>query len=255
VSEAIVGHELRAVGLPLTPSCNGPDFLIEQDGRRTWVEVMCPEPTGIPTQWLQPKMGEAGKVPHEAILLRWTAAIKEKSEKLLGNPKKKIRGYLSDGIVGEADSYVIAINGRLLRGPAFASVTGVSQWPYAVEATLAVGPYAVKINRETLEQTGGGHTHRDRLPKPKGEAVPADTFFDSRFQHISAILAVDLDGSYVIGNVKPMEVVHNPGAKNPVAPGILPAFREYVAVEHDDVSYDLCRLEGRLARDEVGRHV
>jgi type I restriction enzyme S subunit len=247
VSEALIGHELRNVGLTLRPSRNSPDFLIEDGGRRIWVEVICPEPANIPERWLRPVPLEAGKVPHEAILLRWTAAIKEKAEKLLGNPERGVRGYLADGVVAESDSYVIAINGRLLRGPHFASITGISQWPYAVEATFAVGPYAVQINPETLEQTGGGHTIRDRIPKPRGKDVPADTFFDPTFRHVSAILAADLDGSAVIGNARPMAVIHNPRARNPVAPGLLPAEWDYVAEEVDSTSYNLHRRAGRLS--------
>jgi hypothetical protein len=74
-------------------------------------------------EWLQSKLDEVITLPHEAILLRWTAAIKEKAEKLLGNADKGIAGYIDKGVVGAEDSYVVAINGRLLRGQScFASI-------------------------------------------------------------------------------------------------------------------------------------
>ncbi len=55
----------------------------------------------------------------EAMLLRWTAAIKEKAEKLLGNSGAK--GYIQKGIAGPNDIYVVAVNARLLRGPHYLS--------------------------------------------------------------------------------------------------------------------------------------
>ena len=78
-----------------------------------------PMPTGLSQDWLNPVPGEGGFVPHEAILLRWTAAIKEKAEKLLGNEKTGARGYLAKKVVGEGDAYVIAVNARMLRGGVF----------------------------------------------------------------------------------------------------------------------------------------
>jgi hypothetical protein len=54
-------------------------------------------------------------LPHEAILLRGTTSIKDKFEKLLGNMDKGIKGYIDKGIVGAEDSYVVAVNRRLLR--------------------------------------------------------------------------------------------------------------------------------------------
>jgi hypothetical protein len=89
--------------------------------------------------------------PHEPLLLRWTAAIKEKAEKLLGNAAGA-KGYLDKGIVATDDTYVIAVNGRLLRGPHFATINGISQFPFAVEAAFAVGPIAVVINLDTGER-------------------------------------------------------------------------------------------------------
>jgi hypothetical protein len=64
----------------LRPSRNCPDLLVHHGGRNIWIEVICPEPVGIPMEWLQSKLDEVITLPHEAILLRWTAAIKEKAE-------------------------------------------------------------------------------------------------------------------------------------------------------------------------------
>jgi hypothetical protein len=70
LSEALLAHEFLEVGLYLCPSRGGPDFLIQHEGRKIWIEVICPEPAGIPTEWLQSKLDKATTLPHEAILLR-----------------------------------------------------------------------------------------------------------------------------------------------------------------------------------------
>jgi hypothetical protein len=131
LSEALLAHECLKIGLDLRPSRGGPDLLIDREGRNIWIEVICPEPAGIPVDWLQSRLGEVTTLPHEAILLRWTAAIKEKGEKLLGNAEKGVTGYIDKGVVGAEDSYVIAVNGRLLRDnishPSPASANGLSR--------------------------------------------------------------------------------------------------------------------------------
>jgi type I restriction enzyme S subunit len=131
LSEILLGHELLEAGLLLTPAHEGPDFRIPYQDRNIWIEVICPRPEGIPPEWLMGYSGKAISMPHEAMLLRWTAAIKEKAEKLLGNSVSGAKGYIQKGIVGPNDIYVVAINARLLRSPnfPFASVTGISQLP------------------------------------------------------------------------------------------------------------------------------
>jgi type I restriction enzyme S subunit len=250
LSESLLAHECVEVGLTLQPSRDGPDFLVLHDGRKIWIEVICPEPTGIPQEWIERSTGEVRVVtfPHEAVLLRWTAAIKEKAEKLLGNPSTRRTGYIEKGVVGPDDAYVIAVNGPRLRHPAFASITGISQYPSAVEAVFALGPYAVQFDTRTFKTTGSGHQHRPVIKKPKGQPVPADTFFDKRFERISAILAADIDDTSVIGNAKPMALIHNPNATVPVAPGLLPGEWDFVASPNGPDEYLLERRSGRLSR-------
>lgn len=248
LSEALLGNELLAVGLTIRSLPQGPDFLLEVDGHRIWIEVICPEPTGIPDDWLAPPTGEAVGFPHEAVLLRWTAAIKEKAEKLLGNPTNGTQGYIEKGIVGADDSYVIAINGRLLRGPHFASITGISQLPSAVEAAFAVGPMTLTIDLDAHQAVGSGHQHRPIIRKPNGAAVPAYSFLDPAFARVSAIWAADLDASWVVGNAKPMAVVHNPLAIRPVPAELLPAQDEYTATPNGADEYALERRPGRLVQ-------
>ena len=75
--------------------------------------------------------------------------------------------------------------------------------------------------------------------------MPADTFLDPRFRHISAIFAADINDNWIIGNGKPTAIIHNPNAVNPLPEGLLPAVWEYVAVDIGD-GYELERRPGRL---------
>lgn len=248
VSEALLSARLKQRGLiPESSQGGGPDFYVLDSGRKVWIEVICPEPAGLPSEWTEPEAGEVISFPHEQILLRWTSAIKEKAEKLLGSLDGKVKGYIEKGIVSIDDAYVIAVNGRKLRtGNPFPELHGISQFPFAVEAVFAVGPYQITIDRDTLKKTGDGHQHRPLITKPKGKPVPAYTFLDPRFQPISAVWAVDIDGTSAIGNSEPMAVVHNPNADNPISTGFLPAHDEYVATPITTEKYELKRLGGNL---------
>lgn len=247
VSEALLVARIRESGLdPLPTHGRGPDFLLSDDNRKIWIEVVCPEPIGVPADWLMPEHNAVADFPHGAILLRWTSAIKEKAEKLIGSMDGTIKGYIEKKIVASEDAYVIAVNGRQLRNGPGSALTGISQFPFAVEAVFAVGPYQISINRDTLEQTGAGHQHRPQITNIRGASVPTYTFLDPRFRPISAIWAVDVDGTSVIGNSEPMAVIHNPNALNPIPVGFLPAYDEYVATPTSADEYELNTFSGRL---------
>lgn len=247
VSEALLAARLCDLGLDPAPSQGGgPDFLLTENGRKIWIEVICPEPTGVPSDWLTSELGKVVHFPHEQILLRWTSAIKEKAEKLIGSLDGSVKGYIEKGIVASGDAYVIAVNGRHLRNGPFPALFGISQFPFAVEAVFAIGPYQIRIDRDTLERIGAGHQHRPIILKPNGVPVPAYTFLDPLFQPISAIWAVDVDGTSVIGNPEPMAVIHNPNAVNRIPIGFLPAHDEFVAKPIGTEEFELNRIEGCL---------
>jgi hypothetical protein len=111
------GHVLTCVG-------NGPDLYFEHGGKRIWVEAVCPEPKGLPADWLEePKPGEGkvGTFPHEQLLLRWTTAFDAKASKL--------KKYLEKGTALPSDAYIIAINGCQLGWTPGAR--GITQMPLA----------------------------------------------------------------------------------------------------------------------------
>ena len=247
LSEVLLARELENAGYGILHRGEGPDFLIEDHGRRIWSEVICPTPTGVPEEWTRPGLG-VRTFPHQEILLRWPAAIKEKAEKLLGNPARGVRGYMDKGIVNPADVYVIAINAFLLRdGNGFPGLTGISQFPHAAEATFGVGPIQLHLDHATGAVVRRDHQNRPLIPKDNGTSVPADTFLDPRFAPISAVWATDMDAGALLGRGQSMVVVHNPRAAVALPRNILPADSEYVATDLGP-DYRLDRLDGRPAK-------
>jgi hypothetical protein len=244
LTEASLACDLLDARLRVVPSRDGPDLRIEHEGQTIWVECICPEPAGIPSEWLTHEPGRVHDFPHVPMLLRWTAAIKEKAEKLLGGPRGA--GYLAKGVVDPSDSYVIAVNGRMLRG-VLANLNGISQFPFAVEAAFAVGPMQVHIDRATLKRVSTDYQHRPFIATPKGAVVAAYTFLDERFAPISAIWAADFDDCSVISNEKALAVVHNPLALNPIPVHLLPVWSEYMTTELDGNELRLDRRPGSLA--------
>jgi type I restriction enzyme S subunit len=235
VSEALLAERLNDKKLlPRSTPGPRPDFLVLQDNRKVWIELICPEPVGLPDSWLNVEPGTAGNFPHQAILLRWTSAIKDKAEKLIGSGDGKTMGYFHNGVVAADDAYVIAINGCRLRHGPFSALLGISQFPFAAEAVLPIGPYQVQMNSETFEVCQHGHSVRFHVEKSNGVLVSISMFLDTHYSAVSAIWAVELDGSSVVGNHEPTAVIHNPLATNPVPCGFLNADDEYVAAKSGD---------------------
>jgi len=237
-SEMFFAWYFVSLGYTPTSKDEGPDLCIDHNGQRIWVEIITPELT-IPKgnslavqnaaraiqYYLAPPAKNlhsirAKQVPSQQILLRWTAALREKRTKLFG--------YLEKGIVQPEDPYLIAINSKLLGDRDF---TGISQWPNAVEATFAVGPIAMKINRQTHEAISTEPSYRPDVVNHNQSNIPADTFLDSSYKEISGIIAthVGLEVALQPKPPSPLVVVHNPSAVNPLPTHIFGAEKEYVA--------------------------
>jgi len=92
ISEALLADRLHNKVFPDRSAVGeGPDFLVMDRDRKVWIEVICPEPHGVPAGWLALDGGSTD-FPHVAILLRWTAAIKERPRNLLVTQKARSMG-------------------------------------------------------------------------------------------------------------------------------------------------------------------
>jgi type I restriction enzyme S subunit len=258
LSEVLVASILEPFGSHLSFPKQGPDFLIEKNGKRIWIELITPRPEGLPREWTDYKFNidQVVETPGDKILLRWTHAIKEKTEKLCGRICRAsgefIPGYLQTGIVSTDDIYVIAVNGRNLRGFGghFPDLNSISQYPYAVKAVFGVGPIQINIDRRTLKATSQTQQIREFVPKIGNKSVPVDIFIPFRsstknaFNAVSAIWALDIDERIALGKELPMAIIHNPLATKALPEKTLSAHWEYVCSLQAD-SWQLSRHKGR----------
>lgn len=184
-----------------------------------------PEPKGIPDEYLRPpKVGEVilRTVPHREILLRWTAALKEKRE--------KFQRYLENGTIPANEPTVIAINGCRL-ADWFPDDNGVSRMPIAIEATFPIGPIAVPISRDGQIDDEAMRIPRYSIENANRAEVRTDSFLNPLYANVSAVIgAVKWDMLKPL----PLTVVHNPLAAIPLPREIFGATKEYVADDHGD---------------------
>jgi hypothetical protein len=200
VWEMMLARHLDGLGYKVTTADEGPDFRIEYDGKTIWVEAICPLPKGVRQDYVEaPKPGEfkVGDVPHDEVLLRWTAAINEK--------RRKLDSYRQKGIVGADDAYVIAVNGCQLGSMAIDR--GVSQAPYALEAVYPAGPISVPVSKTTGAFGTPYVSLRPQIKTAKGEIVRTTVFLEKENAGVSATVSFSGDRSEEA--VLPVDVVHS----------------------------------------------
>ncbi len=248
LSEALVAKQLAKVGL--VPEKNrraeGPDFLIMHKCRRIWVEVITPEPRGLPRDY--PKLdGGWHSFPSGEILLRWTAAIKEKTEKLLGIDYLRTgnisAGYRQKGIVCRDDIYVIAVNSVLLGG----SFSEGSDYPFSAKATLGIGDRFVQFCTKQHKAVSAGWNYSPVTQNNNNASVRTDLFFDRKIAPVSAVWGGAWGLPIALGDDASTNIVHNPFADNALPPDLLPAQAEYVATITKQGEATVERRKGQLA--------
>ena len=219
VWEMVLYRHLATLTKEISSTAAGPDFRAVIGGRPVYIEAVTPAPTGLPTDWLTPPNGpvRVWSLPHEAMLLRWTAALKEKREQLERHRKA---GYVQDDV-----PTVIAVNScRLSWSP---EEIGITQLPFAVEAVFPIGPLAVPVNTRTAEFGQSYQSARFSVLSRRGSPVPTDSFLNPDYSGVSALLGCAT--CHVSGSSLPLVLVHNPLARNPLPLGSLGAKTEYIA--------------------------
>ena len=215
VWEMVLGQHLIACGHEITTRPEGePDYRFELDGRVVWVEAISPEPgPDLPKEWTTQTLpfpkSEVGTFPHQALLLRWTGAFKEKAE--------KFRDYAAKGVVAPSDTFVIAIDGsQLSKMP---TTHGIPQVPFIVETVFPIGPLAIEVDRETGKLGSAEHTVQMAVETRNKSPVYKEPFLRSDFSGISAVLGAY--GSSGLTGPLPVQVAYNPLAQNPLSHGRL----------------------------------
>lgn len=199
----------------------GPDFGILRSGHTVWIEAVVPAPAGILAEWLEPpRIGEfrPRSMPHEAMLLRWTSAIKDKRD--------KIATYIERGIVLSGDAVAIAVNSCRL-ADFVADDHGISQLPFAVEAVFPIGHLGIPITRDGRPDGEAQRMPRYSVRKATGAEVPTYAFLDPAFSMIGAIIGSNRR-EMAAGGLR-LTVVHNPLATCPLEREAWGAEKEFVA--------------------------
>ena len=228
---------LQDAGLPIEPGPSGPDIKIAADNHVVWVEAVVAGigegKNQLPAEYLNPKPDISGissyAVPHEQILLRWTAAINAKYQ--------KYKEYESSRIVGTSDPQIIAVNSCRLGMDGF---DGISQLPAALEAVYPVGPIQIHLDKRTLESVGQSLVHRPTVLNANQSAVLTNSFLNPDHASIAGILAAHIGPMHaVFGGGRNPILVHNILAANPLPRGFF-GIKEYWLEPISQNEYRIC---------------
>lgn len=243
LSELLIAYKLMRAGYRLTSDGAGPDLWASKGSNGFWVEIITPRPMSIDPAYIEQVGASADgmlNVPSDQILRRWTAAIDAKAQKL--------RRYLDKGYVQSDQPFVIAVNGRSLRGDSNIGFNGVSMNPCAVEVLFGLGSLGLKsIAKGKITDVRIGRSHRSSVDSINRASIPMTTFLDDANAQISGVWAMDIDENEVL--LDPLwpglkrgyfscAGIFNPFAANPLAPGDLPTFEDWTCQVTED-SYQL----------------
>jgi type I restriction enzyme S subunit len=176
--EMYLACTLLALDLPIRKIRPGPDVLLEFADRRTWLEARAPTAgdQSLPDSVPPIRYDRPQPVPHDQIILRLTGAIRDKY--MVDYPH-----YREQGIVGEGDSYVVAINA--CRIPfAFAE----DNPPRILKAVLPIGCQQITVDLATGESKADTFVPRNLIGKNQGEGVNTDLFLSEDHRALSAVL-------------------------------------------------------------------
>jgi hypothetical protein len=212
---------------------HGPDFRIVHQGQTIWIEAVTPAPERIPPDYLEPPKKDEVKFLQPMLddepLLRWTSVLRCKRKKLKSDKKQ--------GIIGDKDCTIIAINSCRLHDWRPNDV-GISGFPFAVEAVFPIGPLAYPITPDGQPDGGPVNFPRNEIPNQNNSPVSTANFLSPEYANVSALLGCyhkpTLNPDYEKTGKISLTLVHNPLAANPLPRGILDVEKEYVAdVEGD----------------------
>src|SRR5687768_3393699 len=171
---------LKSEGYEVRSTDHGPDFVIETERKRFFIEAVCPGPGDESNPNSVPPIVHgapiAQEVPVPQIVLRIRSALEEK--------KRKYKNYIEQGIVSLDDCCVIAVSSSKLSPRA-------TLWPPTImRATHGLGNlYVVFTPGEGAVDEGIEQCHS--LPKVGGREIDTTFFLSGENGLISAVLYSD----------------------------------------------------------------
>ncbi len=139
-------------------------------------------------------------------------------------------GYELRGVIKPDEAYVIAIDGGQLSR--FTMSHGASRLPFALEAAFPIGPLAFRFENGG-RLLGTENILRFSFTNHNGSDIRTEPFLREDFSNVSAVLGCW--PPMFAGPELPVQVIHNPLARVPVAPGVFGReAEEWHAVEVED---------------------
>lgn len=204
----------------------GPDFGFKIDGKRVWVEAVCPvldwrAKREIARQRQVAKLGNATFLNPEIFMLRWTNAIDAKI--------RQFTKYKKIGIVHDNDVCIVALNAALL------GHNGLSGWtfePILFEILMGMGKHFMSFNQNTGQTIRSGISQEATLSKKTKNGnlapIPKNFFLEDYGQILTAALASNITPYGQITTPFPLLMgAHNPNAYNQVEKRKLGLTEEY----------------------------
>jgi hypothetical protein len=214
--EMILAMVLKSQGYKITSSNHGPDFVIETENKRVFIEAVCPgpgdesKPDSVPPIVYDATIAQ--KVPVPQIVLRILSTLQDKTQ--------AYNNYIKQGIVSMDDCCIIAISSSKL-GPM------TKLWPPTImRATHALGnPYVIFGKNNGFFSEGIDSCESIR----KDNRVDIDTtfFLSEENSLISGVLYSDCSFFSLVMDVFDESIfIHNPKARVPVPKGLIKGIKE-----------------------------
>jgi len=186
---------------PKKVSDAGPEFYIEINGIRYWVEAVCPTAGVSQDAVTDEPCNEFREIPVESILLRYTGSMRDKL--------KKRDMELSHHRISTADGYILAVNS----GAISMSACLGGEIPYIVKACYPIGNLAIPIDRMTKETGKPHYTFRNQINKKNMASVTTGVLLEKNYSAFSAVIHSTSDCTRINSKIgSDFELIHNPHA-------------------------------------------
>jgi hypothetical protein len=187
----------------------GPDFcIILPNKKKIWIEAIAVKVGTGENEVQRPPSGQAGSLPTDKMVLRFTSAFSDKA--------KKIDAYVSKGIIGKEDSVIIAINTGEMRDSDLAD----QYPPLAVRSLLGIGDAAFKVSvhlgDEALKTDDVEMVFPEQTTVKKNERTAIST---QGFLNNPTISGVFTSARHLVDMMdagKDLKILLNPKAQNPL---------------------------------------
>ncbi|MBI3250601.1 MAG: hypothetical protein HYZ61_01975 [Candidatus Andersenbacteria bacterium] len=207
-----------ANGIQISSSNKGPDIKIFKNGQTIWIECIAPAQGTGPDRVPNVQTEGLHSVPEDEMVLRLSAALKEKFI--------KYQEYLSKGIVAPKDIFIIAVNRGNFDYPD-------TDLPLIFKCLFGLGHLTLSMDfsPEKGETVGSPYSHysqRISLVKKQGGSVPMNFFGNTAHAGISAVI---YSKEFVLRHPKRLGedciLVHNPLATNSLSPDTFRFFTQH----------------------------